>query len=111
MTPPPASATESTDSNAAAEDVLNQIELLRRDVAGLGKAIREFGTVKAEEFRQRASDLGEDAASSSQQAIDQAREGLASLESDLEDKIREKPLKAVAVAAGIGYLFAAFTRR
>ena len=111
MTPSPASATEASDSNAAAEDILNQLELLRTDVAGLGKAIREFGTVKAEEYKQRAARLGEDAADSSQQAIDQAREGLASMENDLEVRIREKPLKAVAVAAGIGYLFAAFTRR
>ncbi|PWW01447.1 uncharacterized protein DUF883 [Hoeflea marina] len=118
MTPPPASASKSAaaaataaDANAAGDDVLNQLELLRQDVTGLGKAIREFGSLKAEEYKERASRLGEEAADTSQQALDQARDSLASLESDLEERIRRKPLKAVAVAAGIGYLFAAFTRR
>jgi ElaB/YqjD/DUF883 family membrane-anchored ribosome-binding protein len=40
-----------------------------------------------------------------------ARAQAASIERDLERQIRTKPMQSVAIAAGIGFLFALLSRR
>ena len=45
-----------------------------------------------------------------QHMLDDAQEQVSQAEKQLKDSIREKPLTAVAAAAGIGFVFALLTR-
>jgi len=43
--------------------------------------------------------------------VEAAREQAMSYERDLERQIRTNPIQSVAIAAGVGFLFALMTRR
>jgi ElaB/YqjD/DUF883 family membrane-anchored ribosome-binding protein len=55
--------------------------------------------------------MAADAVSASLRALDSARTEALSLEEGFEQRVRDNPLKAIGIAAGIGFLFALMTRR
>jgi uncharacterized protein YjbJ (UPF0337 family) len=76
-------------ANDNAEELADQIEAIRADIQSLTSTVsrvanKQFG-----------------------QAQDKAVEAMSSA----EDAIRENPVSAVAIAAGLGFLFGIFTRR
>lgn len=87
-------------TDEAAADVREQIDKLNRDIAELTKALKAYGSNKVQ-----------DAADASQAALDSARASVASFEEDLEASIRARPIQAIAIAAGVGFLAALITRR
>lgn len=112
----------STGSNASQADVQAQIDQLRDDISKLTKTISDLGNQKAEEVRGRAEErLGEarsraekfrdDASKAGHDAYERARDEALSLEEDLEDRIRERPVQSLMLAAGVGFLAALLTRR
>lgn len=98
-------------TSASAGDVQAELENLRRDIAALTQAVASFGTGKFKEASNRASQLGAEAADASVQYVESARSTLVSAEQDLEAQIRNKPLQAIAIAAGVGFVAALLTRR
>ena len=98
-------------TSASAGDVQAELENLRRDIAALTQTVASFGTGKLKEASVRASQLGTEAADVSAQYVESARNSLRSAEQDLEAQIRAKPLQAVAIAAGVGFLAALLSRR
>ena len=98
-------------TSASAGDVQAELENLRRDIAALTQTVASFGTGKLKEASVRASQLGAEAAGVSAQYVESARDSLRSAEQDLEAQIRSKPLQAVAIAAGVGFLAALLSRR
>jgi len=76
-------------ANDNAEELADQIEAIRADIQSLTSTVSRVANKQ----------LG--------QAQDKAVEAM----SNAEDAIREHPVSAVAIAAGLGFLFGIFTRR
>ena len=76
-------------ANGNAEELAEQIEAIRADIQSLTSTVSRVANKQ----------LG--------QAQDKAVEAMSSA----EDAIRENPVSAVAIAAGLGFLFGIFTRR
>lgn len=92
-------------------DVERQLQQLREDIAALAKAVAAAGSTKADDLKAKAKRASNDAMDASAQMMDAARAQALSMEKDLERQIRTKPLQSVAIAAGIGFLFALLSRR
>lgn len=96
---------------ASASEIEAQLEQLKRDIAGLTQALADFGSAKLNQAADKASELKENVSEASSEAISGMRSGLEQVQSDVENHIRAKPLQSVAIAAGLGFLFALFSRR
>jgi ElaB/YqjD/DUF883 family membrane-anchored ribosome-binding protein len=100
------------------DDLAADIEQLKADIAQLTEQLR----LTAEQLRQtgehsygaarRAASEGVDQLrAQGEAALDALRANASDLEEQLTDKVREKPLTSLAIAAGVGYLFALLARR
>ncbi|PZU23196.1 MAG: DUF883 domain-containing protein [Shinella sp.] len=96
---------------ASENDLQQQLEQIRKDVAALAETIAALAAGKAEEVKAQAYKAGNDAAEASVHALDAARDQVCAVQSDLEERIRAKPLKALGIAAGLGFVLAVLTRR
>jgi len=92
-------------------DIEAQLQQLREDIANLAKTVAAVGNEKASEVKGKARRAASDAADASMQMVEAAREQAMSYERDLERQIRTNPIQSVAIAAGVGFLFALMTRR
>lgn len=98
-------------NSAASKDVEAQLQQLREDIASLAKTVAAVGNEKASEYKGKARRAAHEAADASMHMVEAAREQAVSLERDLERQIRTNPIQAVAIAAGVGFLFALMMRR
>lgn len=92
-------------------DIEKQLQQLREDIAALARSVATAGSHKADDLKGKARRVSNEAIDASAQAVDAARAQFMSMEKDLERQIRTKPLQSVAIAAGIGFLFALLSRR
>jgi ElaB/YqjD/DUF883 family membrane-anchored ribosome-binding protein len=92
-------------------DIEKQLHQLREDIAGLARAVAAAGNSKADDLKVKARRASNDAIGASAQMMDAARAQAMSMEKDLERQIRTKPMQSVAIAAGLGFLFALLSRR
>jgi len=105
------------DTKASAGDALSQLELeqrlddLKNEIASISKTLAAIGGQKVEDYRAGMERLASDAVSASLKAFDSARSEAVSLEESFEDQVRAHPLRAIGIAAGIGFLFALMSRR
>jgi ElaB/YqjD/DUF883 family membrane-anchored ribosome-binding protein len=83
------SATKRTGATGASADVSEQIDAIRADIEALTSTVARV----ANRQLSRAQD----------KMVETAR--------DAEDAFRRNPIAAVAIAAGLGFLFGVFTRR
>jgi len=79
----------STAASATTEDLAAQVEAIRSDVQNLTSTLRRVA--------------GKQVGNAQDMAMEKAHEA--------EEAIRQNPLSAVAIAAGLGFLFGVFTRR
>ena len=102
-----------SDKNAApsVEDLEEQITELRREIAALTKNIAAFGSAKVDDYRAGIDRLAADAVNASLNAFGTAKEEAISLEESFEEQVRARPLQAIGIAAGVGFLAALLTRR
>lgn len=98
-------------SAAYAQDIELQLAQLREDIAVLARTVAAAGSQKAENVSRRVKKATDEAADASLNMVEAAREQALSLEKDLERQIRTNPLQSVAIAAGVGFLFALLARR
>ena len=91
-------------SDRTTEDLASDIEQLKADIAKLVEQLQETGQHSYGTARRAAAE-----------GIDQLKaQGEAyyeSFERQLTDTVRDKPVTALAVAAGVGFLFALMWRR
>ncbi|KQZ49944.1 hypothetical protein ASD54_13615 [Rhizobium sp. Root149] len=92
-------------------DIEKQLQQLREDLAALARSVAAAGSNKADDLKYKARRASNEAMDASAQALDSARAQFQSIEKDIERQIRTKPLQSVAIAAGIGFLFALLSRR
>lgn len=97
--------------SATTADLQRQLDQIRQDIAGLTETLASLATSKAEEVKERAYKAGSDAAQASVNVFDAARDQVCAAQTDLEARIRDKPLQSLGIAAGIGFFLAILTRR
>jgi ElaB/YqjD/DUF883 family membrane-anchored ribosome-binding protein len=105
------SRTGAGSSSASTKDIEVQLQQLREDISSLAKTVAAVGNVKATEVKGKARRAAADATDASYQMVEAAKDQAISLERDLERQIRAKPIQSVAIAAGVGFVFALLSRR
>lgn len=86
-----------------AASIEEQITHLRKDLGELTKTVAAFGSNQVEK-------TGHDLAKTSQEALETVRAEVSSFEHEIRQTIRDKPLQAVGIAAGIGFIASLLTR-
>ncbi len=94
-----------------AKDVQARIDKIRSDISALTSSVKKHGADAASDVKGHADTISSDVAKASEDAISELRHQLDILENDTRGRIRENPLAAVGIAAGIGFLAALLMRR
>lgn len=93
---------------AKMDDISLQLEQLRSDMAQLGDTVKSLAAAQASTTASRLQDAASEKISQAKAAGQDLYQGAAKGVNDatdkLEDKVRQNPLGAVAVAAGVGFL-------
>lgn len=92
------------------DDLETQIAELQSDIKAITKTLQRMGQTTVNGVRNEAVSRAQDLAGRGQSMLDSAQGEFNSLERQLKDTIRDKPLTAVAAAIGIGFLIAIMTR-
>lgn len=104
MATPGAKASINRDKDAAGtgdgSSMEDDIKQLREDVALLSEHIREIGGRSVYRAQKAA-----------REGADQLRGTAEDVQEEMAEMVREKPFTAIALAAGIGYLFALISHR
>ena len=107
-------STKSGKENGAArtpEDLAADIEQLKADIAKLTELLQETGQHSYGAARRAAAEGVDQLKAQGEAAMENLRARANDLEGQISDSIREKPLTSLAIAAGVGYLFALLARR
>lgn len=94
----PKAAAEKT-TRTTSKDVESDVAQLRADVAALTETLKSYGTDTAKKLQGRAYDKKDEMS-------DQFR----IKEEELKAQVREKPLQALGIAAGVGFLIGVIWR-
>lgn len=95
----------------APDDFEAQIATLREELAKVKAQLASSGARSAEAARKAAQSGAEQLRSQGEAAIDGLRSNARDMEQQIVATVREKPVTALAIAAGIGFLFALIARR
>jgi ElaB/YqjD/DUF883 family membrane-anchored ribosome-binding protein len=91
---------------AADAELEAQVSNLRADVAGIADALKALAAERADGARRQAYALRDDVRERGEQYVKQAQDAVADLEEQVAEQVRAEPIKAVIIAAAIGYLYA-----
>jgi len=106
-----AAAAKSKSGPRTPEDLAEEIEQLKAEIANLAKQFQTVGEHSYGTARRAANEGVSQLRSQGEAAIEQLRAHTSDIEKQIADTVREKPVTALAVAAGIGFLFALMSRR
>ncbi len=81
------------DRTAAASEVRQHAKAVNEDLRGLGRATKEVAQEKMGDAKQKATEYYE-----------QGKKKASEFEDQIESYVRQKPLKSVLIAAGVGIL-------
>lgn len=105
------SAARAAANKAKEQDLENQISQLQDDIKGIAATLARLSSDKVSEVRDAAKSEALHLQRQGQNVIEEVQDQAGELEQQLKDKIREKPLTAVASAIGIGFVLALLSRR
>jgi ElaB/YqjD/DUF883 family membrane-anchored ribosome-binding protein len=103
------SAGEAGDASVA--QLEQQISDLRKEIASLTKNIGNYGSARIDDYKAGFDRLAGDAVQASLNAVSSAKSSALSLEENLEDHVRSRPLQSIGIAVGVGFLVAMLARR
>lgn len=107
-----ARTTDKTSGTAKSpEDLEADIRQLQADIAKLTRQLAETGEHGLGAARRAAAQGAEQLREHGQAALEKLRGNAHDIEDQLAATVREKPMTALAVAAGVGFLFALLSRR
>lgn len=98
-------------ARATAEDLYADIEQIKADIAKLAAQFQTTGEHSYGAARRAATQGAEQLRAQGEAAIESLRASASDIEKQLAQSVRDKPVTALAVAAGIGFLFALLSRR
>ncbi|MGB3500722.1 MAG: hypothetical protein WBA44_03800 [Mesorhizobium sp.] len=88
-----------------------QIETLKAEIAKLKAQAESSGERSFHALKNIASDGIDQVRSQGEAAMQNLRDNAGDLEAQVIATVREKPVTSLAIAAGVGFLFALMTRR
>ena len=96
---------EKIEERATVEE---QLARIKADIGELASTLSSIGTRRVRTGADRhVSELTR----AGEEAIEDLRRQLRSIERDLSDKVQERPLQTLGIAAGVGFLLALVMRR
>lgn len=98
-------------TTATEADLEADIRQLREDIAKLTEQIQTLGQHSYGAARRAANDGVEQLRAQGEAALEGFRSSAKEMEDQLVTSVREKPITALAIAAGIGYFLALINRR
>lgn len=93
------------------EDLEAEVARLKADIARLTEQLSTTGEHSIAAARRAASSGAEQLRVKGEAAMDSLKSGADDVEQQITDAVREKPITALAIAAGVGFFFALLTRR
>ena len=111
MATAPRAARKTRVGNGAPDDLEAEITRLREDVARLTEQLARTGEHSYSAAMRAASDGAEQLRARGEAAVDAIKSNAGDIEQQISDAVREKPITALAIAAGIGYLLAVLRRQ
>lgn len=104
------STTNRTPAKSREQELEAQVAQLQDDLKSITETLRKLTGEKAGEVKDLAQTELRQLKQRGQDLIEDAQGQAVEYEKQLKDTIREKPLTAVATAAGIGFILALLTR-
>jgi ElaB/YqjD/DUF883 family membrane-anchored ribosome-binding protein len=105
---------EKPDTSAAketAQDLASDVAKLREDITRLANEIAALGRQSVNTAKRAAAEGVDQLRAQGEAGVDGLRANAQDAQEQLVQTVREKPITSLAVAAGIGFLFALMTRR
>lgn len=99
------------EARANADNLEARVEQLTAQLAELARSVSNHGSGTLETLASEARRVKDDVADRSVAIASAAKDTVIAAEGDLEQRIREHPLTAIGIAAGIGFLAAILTKR
>lgn len=103
------------DDVAAMEDTKRSLEQdiaqLKKDLAKLAEQFSKTGQHSYDAAKRAATEGVDQLKTQGEAAFGDFRAGAENIEAQLSEAVREKPVTSLAIAAGVGFLFALISRR
>lgn len=100
-----------TADTANSEALNEQIEQLRSDISNITDLLAKRGTQDVIQFQERAKLAAQSVSERTQEAVEALNDQAGRAEAKMMLEIRKKPLAAVGIAAGVGFLAALLVRK
>ncbi|SFP28070.1 Membrane-anchored ribosome-binding protein, inhibits growth in stationary phase, ElaB/YqjD/DUF883 family [Mesorhizobium sp. NFR06] len=104
-------AGKTATDQATAADLEADIEQLKVDIQRLTEQLAKTSQHGYGAARRAAADGVEQLRAQGEAALESVRGSAEDIEAQLIAKVREKPVTSLAIAAGVGFLFALLSRR
>jgi ElaB/YqjD/DUF883 family membrane-anchored ribosome-binding protein len=98
-------------ARATAQDLESDIQQLREDIAKLAKQLAATGEHSYGAVRHAAAQGADRLRVEGEAALESLRANAKDIEQQVMTSVRERPVTALAIAAGVGFLFALMARR
>lgn len=100
-----------TNGSQTSKEFEAHVGRIRDDIAKLASNVSEAGGAIVDGAKADANAKADQARQISQETIRELRAQLADIEKRVTTQVRERPLAALGVAAGVGFLLALMARR
>lgn len=109
--PKAASGRRARNGDAPPEDLEAEIARLREDVVRLAAQLARTGEHSYSAARRAASEGAEQIFATGEAAVDALKSNAGDIERQVAEAVRDKPITALAIAAGIGCILGLLSRR
>ena len=92
-------------------DLEADIKLLRADIEKLTEQLQRTGEHGIGAARRAAAQGAEQLRAKGEETVESLRQNARDFEAQITENVREKPISSLAIAAGVGFLFALIARR
>ncbi len=99
------------DGTRSISDLEADIQLLKADIEVLTQQLARTGQHGVGAARRAATQGAEQLKAKGEEVVESLRENARDVEAQITQSVREKPVTSLAIAAGVGFLFALLARR